>query len=194
MVLPQPQIKLQDHKGEALVLRVGPARRLVFAAVAVVLLIAFVFTLDPQRDLEGPNLFGTVFYFVLIGGSLAMAAYDERKVFHRIRRELLIQSVIAGVCLRTTRVPFDDIQSITLQTRRLERPVGNTRVGVPDDEDAGGSEEPNITGGKSRVYVLHAVTETGAHTLESSSTGEDLEEVGRSLARFLEVPFAFSER
>ncbi len=194
MVLPQPQIKLLDYKGEALVLRVSAARRLVFAVIAVVLLIAFLFTLDPQRDLEGPNLFGTVFYFALIGGSLAMAAYDERKVFHRAQRELLIQSVIAGLCIRTVRVAFDDIQSITLQTRRLERPVGNTRVGVPDNEETGGSDEPNITGAKSRVYVLHAVTETAAYTLESSSAREELEQVGRSLARFLEVPFAFSER
>ncbi len=193
MVLPQSRITLHDQNGEALVLRVSPTRRLVFVVVSIVLLGAFLYTLDAERDLRGPGMFGAVFYFVLIGGSLAIAAYDDRKVFHRRRRELLIQSMLAGIPLHTRRVAFDDITQLTLQRRRVERPADGTIVGVPEGEAESGEPPPSLTGRKSVLYVLCAVTDDNTHTLESSSERADLEEVGRSLAQFLEVPFTVAE-
>ncbi len=188
MVVPQSRIRLQDYKGEALVLRVNPTRRLVFAVTALVLLAAFLLTLDPERDFHGPDVFGTAFYFLLIGVSLAMAAYDDRKVFHRRKRELLIERVLAGVQLHTRRVPFDDITHLTLEIRRLERPADGTIVGVPEDAEPR-EGEPSLTGRKRVLYVLYAGTAETVYTLESSTAREELEEIGRSLGRFLEVPF-----
>lgn len=192
MVVPQSRIRLQDYKGEALVLRVSPTRRLVFAGVALLLFTAFLVTLDAERDLRGSNVFGTVFYFALIGGSLAVALYDDRKVFHRRRRELLIESTLAGVQLRRRRVAFDDIRRVVLQMRKLERPADGTMVGVPDDPEAR-EEEPALIGGKRVLYVLSVeTTDNQRCTLESSSLRDELDEVGRSLAHFLEVPFEAS--
>lgn len=169
----------KDSSG-SLTMKTSPRRRVLFLALGLLLMVAFLFGIDPNHGIPREQLGGTVFYFVILLVCFGVAGWDTRVVF-RVGSSVERQIRFAGFPLRLTVVPASDLRAVVLQSVQLSKKRDLPR------RDGG-----LFTGSMSRgVEISKLVVETSDRSLflEDSRTSGELSTIGVRIAGYLGVPF-----
>jgi len=173
---------------DTFVLRSNPARRLLFLAVAVLLLGGFILGFDWQEGLSGTNIGGTIFYFILVLVSLGVASWQQETVFSRrdklvrFRKQLLLKR------LQDDELPFSQVTGVVFQTVRL---IKGRADHVRDLQRSGVFSQ--MMQRRNTFFRLFLETDKGKLLLEDSSDPGDLSDMGTSVSQFLGVSFKTEE-
>ncbi len=179
---------LKQQSPQRLLLRTNPVRRGLFFFIALLLLVSFFVGFDPARDLKPPRLGGSVFYFVLIAVSLGTGLWEKRFVFDKEMMEIRIQVRLGTLSLGGPE-PFGltAVKAVILQQVRLI-PEGVTRK-----KDGAKTWTGNLLDRKKMYYKLYLQLENKRLLLEETSSAEELEEIGKTVAVFLGAKFEYEE-
>ncbi len=179
------RLVLRHREDNSLVLSLNPTRRLVFGVVAVVLLIAFFAAVDYERDFSAEHFFSTLVYFALVSVCIILSGWENRKVFEQNDGGLAFERRVFFLMISREFVPFDEIQEVVLSRVEISKLEGEpTR-----SERHGGAVSAQMLKRDIELYRLTVGTEQRRYRLEESSVREELEEVGRLVSQYMEVPF-----
>ncbi|TVR91074.1 MAG: hypothetical protein EA428_06775 [Spirochaetaceae bacterium] len=179
------RLVLRHREDNSLVLSPNPTRRLVFGVVAVVLLLAFFAAVDYERDFSAEHFFSTLVYFTLVSGCIILAGWENRKVFEQHDAGLVFERRVFFLMISREFVPFDEIQEVVLSRVELSKVEGQpTR-----SERHSGAVSAQMLKRDIELYRLTVGTEQRRYRLEESAVREELEEVGRLVSQYMEVPF-----
>lgn len=183
MLRVRSRIALTQPSETRLVLRNNPRRRIMFAVVAALLLLAFFLGVDWQSDFQGPIAVGTVFYFVLTTTCLAVAAWGTSVSFDSRFGSIDFSRRIAGIEITHDRVTVSDVEAVTIQGVRFLNESEQPRPGLLNTRFRTYVERRN------NYYKLYLDLSDRRQFLEDSSELGDLDAVAERIAGFLSVPF-----
>jgi hypothetical protein len=179
------RLVLRHRDDNSLVLSLNPTRRLVFGIVSVVLLIAFFVAVDYERDFSADHFFSSLVYFALVSVCIILAGWENRKVFEQNDGGLVFERRVYLFMVSREFVSFDDIQEVVLSRVELSRADGE-----PTRSDRQrGTVPAQMLKRDIELYRLTVGTEQRRYRLEESSVREELEDVGRLVSQYMEVPF-----
>jgi len=179
------RLVLRHREDNSLILSLNPTRRLVFGVVAAVLLVAFFAAVDYERDFSADHFFSTLVYFALVSVCIILAGWENRKVFEQNAGALVFERRVFFFMISREFVNFNDIQEVVLSRVELSRFDGEpTR-----SERQRGTVPAQMLKRDIELYRLTVGTEQRRYRLEESSVRDELEEVGRLISQYMEVPF-----
>lgn len=176
---------LRHREDNSLILSLNPTRRLVFGVIAVVLLVAFFATVDYERDFSAEHFFSTLVYFVLVSVCIILAGWENRKVFEQSSGGLVFERRVFFLMISREFVHFDEIQEVVLSRVELSRVDGE----LARSERQRGTIPAQMLRRDIELYRLTVGTEQRRYRLEESSVRDELDEVGRQISQYMEVPF-----
>ena len=155
-------------------------RRILFAAIGAMLLISFVIGSSTPSE---PMIGGTIFYFVITGISLVVAAWNSVTTLDRETGILTFQKRFAGIAVRSESTQLGSITGVVLQIvqfmKESEQPqptMLNTRY-------------RSYMNRRNTYYRLYLETGDEKFLIEDSSDSEDLDRVGETVADFLGLTY-----
>jgi hypothetical protein len=158
---------------------------MVFAGIAVILILAFFLSVDFERDFSPDNLIGTLFYFFLAGGSAFLAGWEEKTVLSRTQDRMEFYRSLFGVSFLTKSIPFDDVTAIT-----SVRDSG----GLVEESEREKTGEPRlIRYGPPSMYQVFVETVDERVLLGQAPERKEIEDIASLIAQFLETPFIRSD-
>lgn len=170
------------------VLRSNPARRILFLAIAVLLLVGFILGFDWSQGFSGERVGGTIFYFILILVSLTVASWTQETAFLRKERVVRFRKHLLFFRLQDDTVPIEDVKAVILQTVRLIK----GRVDSPREMQRGGMFS-QVMQRRNTFFRLFLETTRGKLLMEDSADAGDLSELGTSISQFLNIPYRTEE-
>jgi hypothetical protein len=173
---------------ETLVLRSNPARRLLFLAIAVLLIVGFVLGFDWGEGFSGTNVGGSIFYFLLVVVSLGVASWRQETVFARREKVVRFRKHLLLMRLQDDEVPLSSITAVILQTVRL---IKGREDHVRDFQRGGVFSQ--MMQRRNTFFRLFLETEKGKLLVEDSSDPGDLSELGTSISQFLGITYRTEE-
>lgn len=184
MFTPRSRFTLRQLSEDVLVMKTNPARRLLFAALALLLFVAFLAGFDSASDLSGGRIGGTIFYAVLFLICVVVAVWETRFLFDADDRRFRFERRLLGFQVKGGEQVLEEGSAVVVQQVRLIR-------------ESEQPERKTIFSGRFRNYASRRnsigklVLETPEHThfLDDSSNVSELEEIGRGIAEFLSVPY-----
>ncbi|TVR60089.1 MAG: DUF1109 domain-containing protein [Spirochaetaceae bacterium] len=174
------RFSLHKDSSGSLTLKTSPRRRVLFLGLAILLFVAFLVGIDPDRGVPREQLGGTVFYFAVLLVCFGVSGWDTRVVFRRgdsVER----RTRFVGIPLRASVVAASDVCAVVLQSVVLSKKRDLPR------RDGG-----LFTGSMSRgVEIAKLVVETRDRSLflEDSRSSGELSMIGTRIAEHLGVPF-----
>jgi hypothetical protein len=187
MVATRSRFTLSETADRSLVLSTQPFRRVIFAGISLILVIAFLVSVDYERDFSSENLFGTVFYFLLAGGSAVIAGWDEKTMFCRERESIVFYRRIFGVSFLIRCIPFDEVTAVLFIHDAPEQSAGSEYA-------AGDPKKKVFHSGESGMYYAYIETVGERVLLEQAPERKEIEEIADLIAQFLETPFIRAEQ
>ena len=183
MVRLRSRLSLKPIGEKQLLLQSNPGRRAMFGAVALVLLIAFLVSVDFQVDFEREMIAGSVFYFALVALCLVVAGWNNAVLFDTAQRQVFFIKRMFGARVHSRALPSDGIRSITLQGVRLLKESERPRAGVL------GSRFSAHVARRNTYYKLYIDSGDEREFLEDSTDPGELNAAGMTIAGFLGVDF-----
>lgn len=187
MLSVRSRITIVRPTSELLVLKTSPWRRILFAIIAVVLLVGLIAGAT-AADFAPPRLGGTIFYFCLLAICLTVAGWDRRIWFDRGD---------AGIPRSSVRLFFIPAGGRALSTARPECVVVQHLKLIRSEELGHGNPVSRRVSSyilrRSSMFKLMLETEERSITLEDSSDRTEMERAGEAIADFLSVPYRFEE-
>ena len=92
--------------GDTIVIATTAGRRLLYLGCFLVLLAAFVLSVDFRSDFSPPRAGGTIFVCVLMALCLGVAGWSDQVVVRKASRTALKRIVLCGIPIRTKRFDF----------------------------------------------------------------------------------------
>ena len=180
--------RLVKKSPDRLELSTSPARTGLYLALFVLFLVTFILNFDPEKHLEGGELYRTLFFLLILLLLLFIALLTRSFVFEKKSGVVTIEARILGIIhFRTAkRLPMAELaemilRQITLIGHSEERQTKITRW------------YRDTLRVRSRLYKLILVCEGENLLLEQSTSPEDLEETGKRIAEFVNIPFRTQE-
>ena len=185
----RPAKRLRFRGDSVVVLETNPSRRVLYAFLFVVLLIALVMNLDPSRDFTGNRLVGTTVFLLIMLALLAVSLSSWRMVCNREAGEIVVQRVLVVIVLSQRRIETARVGSLVLRRAVLMKGSGPSGR-VADSLGAGGS----LAGLGRRIRQRELVSlelklDDETMSLDSATDPASLRTTGSRLAEFLEVSF-----
>lgn len=188
MLSVRSRIQIRRKSTDVLVLRTSPGRRIVFAAIAAILLLGLIAGSSPA-DFVAPRLGGSIFYLSLLAVCIVVAGWDRQLWFHRrdgrLRQEARIR--VFFVPLGSRPLLEGAPEAVVVQYLRLIR----------DEELGHGNPVSRRVSSyivrRSSLFKLQIETDERTLTLEDSSDRAEIETVGKTLSEFLNIPYRFEE-
>ncbi|MFW5800438.1 MAG: hypothetical protein ACOCVC_00280 [Spirochaeta sp.] len=166
-------LKATDPRKPALI--INPLRRIGFAAVAVLLVVAAVMGLSAAPGSLGQNQLGTMLYAVLTLGSIVTAAASRAVIFDTADGYIYRRHAFFGVPVDRSDIPLAEVKCLRVAALRL----------IPG---SGRRFEK-----KKRYYRLEVAMSDHNLRLEDGTDGDELVSIGKTLSRLIGKPFSFEE-
>lgn len=188
MFTPRTRFSLQKLSDAVLVMRTNPFRRALFAALAMLLFIAFLTGFESESDLSGGRLGGTVFYALLFLICVTVALWETRFIFDRDDREVRFERRLLGFQLSGKEESLGDGAAIVVQHVQLIKESEQ-----PDRRSLLGGRFRNYASKRNSIGKLTVETAEGRRFLDDSSNIDELEQTGQAIAEFMDIPYRKDE-
>ena len=187
MIRLRSRIAFSRPDEQRLVIQSNVARRLLFGAIAAVLLLSFVVSSDWSSAGEDGMVAGTIFYFAITAICLAVAGWNSMMLLDRSRGEADFVRKLFGIRLASSSMPLSSITAVVIQGARLLLEHEKPRATMLGTRLRGQVERRNV------YYKLMLETAEKMHFVEDSTDLSDLESVATSMAEFLGVSYRREE-
>ncbi len=181
------RISLAQPAPHQLALRANPARRMLFGAVAILLVVAFIVGYDFQSGIERSALAGTIFYAVLTVTCFAVAARGTSVIFDKSVGKVVFTASIFGFSTKRQEIPSGDVRAVVIQSMRFLKESEQPRPGLLNNRFRGYIARRNA------YHKLYLEFSESRRLLEDSTDLSDLEAVGGQIADFLGVDYRREE-
>ena len=188
MFSPRTRFSLQRLSDEVLVMKTNPSRRILFFAMAALLFVAFLTGFDSEADLSGGRLGGTIFYAVLFLICFGVAVWESRYIFDAEDHCVRYERRIAGFRISGGETALDESAAVVVQHIQLIKESEQ-----PDRRGVFGSRFRNYAARRNSLGKLVVESDQRSHFLDDSANIEELENTGRAIAEFLDVPYRKDE-
>lgn len=187
MIRLRSRIGLSRPDEDRLLIQSNVARRVLFGAIAAVLLLSFVVSSDWGRVQDDGMVAGTIFYFAITAICLVVAGWNSMMVLDRSRREASFIRKLFGIRLGSSSMPLESVSAVVVQGAKLLREQEKPRSTMLSSRLRGHVERRNV------YYKLMLETAEKLHFVEDSTDASDLESVAMSMAEFLGVSYRHEE-
>ncbi len=180
MLRVRSRVALSQVSESELVIQSSRFRRILFGSIGTILLVSFFIGSSTPSE---PMIGGTIFYFVITGVSLMVAAWNSITRLDRESDTVCFEKRIAGVLFRTRDLPLSSVSEIVLQSVRLLKESEQPQPGLLNTRYRGYISRRNT------YFRLYIETASEKILIEDSSDVEDLDRVGETVATFAGVTF-----
>ncbi len=175
--------RLKITGNNTLLLRSDFVRRITFGIIFLILSAGMVLSFDPSKDLTGARLGGTIFYLVLIIIALFVTALEKLITFDKNRGVIVFcyRIFMMDTGIKRDEISIDSLKTVILSTLILLKREGS---GIRK-----GSRLSNYMQNRTVMVRLFLETEERKILIADGSYKDEIEEMGRSIARFLGKSF-----
>jgi hypothetical protein len=173
-----------DHE---LTIQLNGRRRLLFGLIAALLIAAFAFSVDFERDFGEDFSAGTVVYFALVVICLAVAGFNSLVTLDTKRHEASFSKRIFGLTLHNNVISLATVRGVLLQSVQFLRRKEMPQQGPMTSRLRGYMERRNV------YFKLYLETDEKRHFVEDSTDSSELESAATTMSQFLSVPLLREE-
>lgn len=187
MIRLRSRIALARPDEHRLLIQSNVARRLLFGAIAAVLVLSFIVSSDWGRAQEDGMIAGTIFYFVITAICLAVAGWNSMMILDRSHGEAYFIRKLFGIRFASSSMPLSEISSVVVQGAKLLREQEKPRATMLSNRLRGHVERRNV------YYKLMLETAEKLHFVEDSTDLSELQSAATAMAEFLGVSYRHEE-
>jgi hypothetical protein len=177
------QVKTERTGQHAMRLRRTYGRRIQFLVVGILLVLVFTVGSAPDRGTDASPSIMTYVIGAVTLLCFVVAAYDKQVLFNRETDELLVQDSLAFVPVRTAERELSAVHSVMLTHFPLSNKKKVKQRSLASDSPTEMVERPK------EFLKLYLETSDERILLEGSSSRTELENMGRTIAEFLQINF-----
>lgn len=170
-----------------LVVQLSGRRRILFGLIAALLITAFLFSVDFQRDFGEGLSAGSVIYFGLVVICAAVAGFNSLVTLDTARHEARFSKRLFGINLQGSSVSLTAVRGVLLQSVQFLRGREMPQPGPMSSRFRSYMERRNV------YYKLYIETDEKRHFVEDSTDSGELEEAATAMSQFLSVPLMREE-
>lgn len=153
---------------------------MLFAGLAALLAVAAGVGISGGGSPIGDNIGGSIFFAALLLVCLGVSGFRQSVEFEARPASIRFRSSIFGIPLGRKSIEKDAELALVVRELRMLDPES----AAPRNKAIQGFLER-----RAAIYRLYVENEQGVHYIAESSDGEDLKEVGKSVADFLGIPY-----
>ncbi len=159
-------------------------RRVLYGLIAIFLMFVFIVGFNPETDLQGPRIAGTIFTVLLTAGASYVAGRHTGYIFNRGSGFLELESSFFTVVLaKKSLFPLSEITCISLTNIDLLHTS-------PQGTESSASKKTFFSRFDSwiHLYQLHIETPEKKVRIQEGTHREEMDQSAALLSRFLGVP------
>ena len=187
MVRLRSRIAISQRDEKRLAVQSNIARRILFGAIGLLLLLSFVLSVDWQEDFEDGMIAGTIFYFAVTAVCLAVAGWNSVLLLDRADGRAHFMRKLFGIRLTHATLELSRVKAIVIQSIRFLRESEQPRTGFFSGRLRQQVERRNV------YHKLYLEGEEKLHFVEDSTDAADLEAAGKTMADFLGISYRHDE-
>ena len=187
MLRVRSRLSVSHRSDDVLAVQISIVRRLIFGAIAVLLLASFVVSVDFEQDFQSNLIAGLIFYFSITAVCVGIAGWNSVKLLDRRQREIRYESRLFGIPLKRKILSEVTVEAVTVQTVKLIRESEKPREGMFGRPLRGYLEK------RGSYHKLYLDTAERRLILEDSTEITDLQQIGQGLAEFYRVAYKVEE-
>jgi len=177
------RITVSQPDDDTIVVQSSVGRRVLFGAIALLLLVAFVMGVDWESDFADGMVAGTVFFFSITAICIAVAGWNSMVVLNRSRGSAEFIRKLFGI-----RLGFSSLE-LALVTAVVVRGLRFLRESELPQQGFLGPRTRGLAGRRNVYYKLHLETAERLYFVEDSTELTELESAGQGIADFLGVAY-----
>ncbi len=172
------RIEAKKIDDSTVMIHLSRGRRILFLAVAALLVVAFMVGVDFSTSFSGPELGGTIFYILLTLTTILAAGWDSRTVFAKAEEAVFRQKAFFGVAIASKSLPIGSVRALVCHGVKLLEGYGR---------------RPRFVERRAQLYKLLLETDEALIPIEDSTTRDDLDRVAGAVGEFLNLPYRYEE-
>ncbi len=172
---------------QQLLLQISSGRRLLFAIISIVLIVAFLVGVDWQRDFGEEFSGGIVFYFALTAVCLAVAGWNSLLLVHRSSHRALFSKRLFGVPVHQQKIELVGRVHVLILSASFLRGREMPDPGALTNRFRNFAEKRNI------YYKLFIVVDDQRYFVEDATDTDELEHAAVAISDFLSVEYRKEE-